>query len=180
MLVRHSALQVVSAQPLIAQLLEHALDDRLPDYPQVKLLLDTPPGHAFHVLCPETALHTFVLTENPCPEYLDDLWNLGPLGLALRVRSLEELAELLRRAETAQRVRLTPTATSILTVSEARILRLVALGQANKEVARTLNIANQTVQNALTRVFEKLGVANRAEAMLYYWGIIRDEGVPRD
>lgn len=51
------------------------------------------------------------------------------------------------------------------------MLRLVARGLANKEIARELGIANQTVQNGLTRVFQKLGVSSRNEAILYYWDI---------
>ncbi|MPY68384.1 hypothetical protein F8S09_17160, partial [Deinococcus sp. SDU3-2] len=38
-------------------------------------------------------------------------------------------------------------------------------------VPRELGIANQTVQNGLTRVFQKLGVSSRNEAILYYWDI---------
>ncbi|MBZ9716165.1 helix-turn-helix domain-containing protein, partial [Deinococcus multiflagellatus] len=44
------------------------------------------------------------------------------------------------------------------TPAEGDLLRLVARGLANKEIARELGIANQTVQNGLTRVFQKLGV----------------------
>ncbi|WP_255416027.1 response regulator transcription factor [Deinococcus sp. RM] len=58
-----------------------------------------------------------------------------------------------------------------LTPAEGDLLRLVARGLANKEIARELGIANQTVQNGLTRVFQKLGVSSRNEAILYYWDI---------
>ncbi|WP_240730947.1 LuxR C-terminal-related transcriptional regulator [Deinococcus sp. S9] len=67
------------------------------------------------------------------------------LGLAYRSRTLEELAELLRRAEVQERVRLTPAVRSPLTRAEGDLLRLVARGLANKEIARELGIANQTV-----------------------------------
>jgi len=171
LLVRRSSLQVVSAQPLLAQLLEQALHLRLPDYPAVHLVLDLPCGYAFQSVLPDRAGHSLVLTENTCAEYLDDLWNLGLLGLACQIRSLEELAELLRRAELWERVRLVPPERSSLTRAEADLFRLLARGLANKEIARELRIANQTVQNGLTRVFQKLGVDGRAEAMLLYWGL---------
>ena len=58
-----------------------------------------------------------------------------------------------------------------MTRAEADLFRLLARGLANKEIARELRIANQTVQNGLTRVFQKLGVDGRAEAMLLYWGL---------
>ena len=171
MLVRNAQLQVVSTQPLIARLLEDALHARLPEFPADSLVLDWPVGFAFQMVTPESAASSFVLTQNACPEYLDDLWNLGLLGLAYRSRTLEELAELLRRAETRERVRLTPAQRSPLTPAEGDLLRLVARGLANKEIARDLGIANQTVQNGLTRVFQKLGVSSRNEAILYYWDI---------
>lgn len=138
MLVRHSSLQVVSAQPLLASLLEQVLHDRLPDFPRVQVVLDIPFGFAFQHITPETTEYSFILTENACPEYLDDLWNLGVLGLAYQVRTLEELAELLRRAEGRQRVRLTPAERSPLTKAETDMLRLLARGLANKEIAREL------------------------------------------
>ena len=171
MLVRNAQLQVVSTQPLIARLLEDALHARLPEFPAASLVLDWPVGFAFQVVTPESAASSFVLTQNACPEYLDDLWNLGLLGLAYRSRTLEELAELLRRAETQERVRLTPAQRSPLTPAEGDWLRLVARGLANKEIARELGIANQTVQNGLTRVFQKLGCDGRSEAILHYWGL---------
>lgn len=102
MLVRNAQLQVVSTQPLIARLLEDALHARLPEFPAVSLVLDWPVGFAFQMVTPESAASSFVLTQNACPEYLDDLWNLGLLGLAYWSRTLEELAELLRRAETRE------------------------------------------------------------------------------
>jgi Response regulator containing a CheY-like receiver domain and an HTH DNA-binding domain len=171
LLVRNAQLQVVSTQPLIARLLEDALHARLPEFPAASLVLDWPVGFAFQVVTPESAASSFVLTQNACPEYLDDLWNLGLLGLAYRSRTLEELAELLRRAETQERVRLTPAQRSPLTPAEGDLLRLVARGLANKEIARELGIANQTVQNGLTRVFQKLGCDGRSEAILHYWGL---------
>ncbi|MBI0447119.1 LuxR C-terminal-related transcriptional regulator [Deinococcus sp. DB0503] len=171
MLVRTAQLQVVSTSPLIARLLEDALHARLPEFPALALVLDWPVGFAFQAVPPDAAGKSFVLTQNGCPEYLDDLWNLGVLGLAYRSRTLEELAELLRRAEMQERVQLTPAVRSPLTPAERDLLRLVARGLANKEIARELGIANQTVQNGLTRVFQKLGVEGRSEAILYYWGM---------
>lgn len=171
MLVRNAQLQVISTQPLLARLLEDTLHTRLPDFPACSLVVDCPVGFAFQVITPASAGTSFVLTQNACTEYLDDLWNLGVLGLAYRSRTLEELAELLRRAETQERVRLTPTQRSPLTPAESSLLRLVARGLANKEIARELKIADQTVQNGLTRVFQKLGCRGRSEAILYYWGI---------
>lgn len=48
---------------------------------------------------------------------------------------------------------------------ELDILRLVAKGKANKEVARELIISDRTVQTHLVAIFTKLGVNSRTEAI---------------
>jgi DNA-binding NarL/FixJ family response regulator len=47
---------------------------------------------------------------------------------------------------------------------EAEILRLLAQGFENKEIAEKLNIAEQTVKNNISALYVKLGVENRKEA----------------
>jgi two-component system, NarL family, nitrate/nitrite response regulator NarL len=51
-----------------------------------------------------------------------------------------------------------------LTDRETEVLRLVARGLSNKEVARALSIQLPTVKNHLQRVFRKLGTRRRADA----------------
>jgi LuxR family transcriptional regulator, maltose regulon positive regulatory protein len=69
----------------------------------------------------------------------------------------------------AGQVRSTPTAgTPILdTLSprETGILRLIADGLSNKEIARSLEIGPETVKSHLKSVFNKLGVERRAQAV---------------
>lgn len=60
-----------------------------------------------------------------------------------------------------------------LTARENAILRLVAQGAANGEIARRLFISEKTVRNHLTNIFEKLGVDSRARAIV----VARDRGV---
>ncbi|MEQ1570539.1 MAG: HD domain-containing phosphohydrolase, partial [Myxococcota bacterium] len=53
-----------------------------------------------------------------------------------------------------------------LTPREVQVLRLVALGRTNKEVASTLGISDRTVQHHTIRIYEKLGIDTRAAAGL--------------
>jgi DNA-binding NarL/FixJ family response regulator len=53
-----------------------------------------------------------------------------------------------------------------LTGREAEILRLVAEGLSNKEVAARLSLQEKTVKHHMTRVLAKLNVRNRTEAAL--------------
>jgi DNA-binding NarL/FixJ family response regulator len=51
-----------------------------------------------------------------------------------------------------------------LTRREAQVIRLLAEGRPNAEIARTLWITPQTVKFHLSNIYRKLGVANRIEA----------------
>jgi len=50
---------------------------------------------------------------------------------------------------------------------EVQIVKLVAKGMSNREIARQLFISERTVQTHVHRIFEKLGVSSRTEAVLY-------------
>ncbi|HYI35313.1 MAG TPA: AAA family ATPase [Thermoleophilaceae bacterium] len=50
-----------------------------------------------------------------------------------------------------------------LTASERRVAELAAAGASNREVAEELSVTPKTVENHLTRVYAKLGLASRAE-----------------
>ena len=52
-----------------------------------------------------------------------------------------------------------------LTRREDEILRAVGAGRSNKQIARELWVTEQTVKFHLTKVYRKLGVASRAEAV---------------
>jgi DNA-binding CsgD family transcriptional regulator len=50
---------------------------------------------------------------------------------------------------------------------EVEVLRLVALGYSNKEVADELYISVRTVETHLGRIYRKLGVRSRSELSAY-------------
>lgn len=52
-----------------------------------------------------------------------------------------------------------------LTLRQIDVLKLVAHGKSNKEIARTLGLAPSTVKTHLENLFLTLGVANRTEAV---------------
>ncbi len=54
-----------------------------------------------------------------------------------------------------------------LTPREADVLRLIALGQSNREIARTLFVSEATVKTHVNRIFAKTGSRDRAQAIRY-------------
>ena len=55
----------------------------------------------------------------------------------------------------------------LLTPREHDVVKCVAEGLSNREVARRLQISEHTVKNYLLHVFDKLGVSSRVEVVLY-------------
>jgi DNA-binding NarL/FixJ family response regulator len=54
-----------------------------------------------------------------------------------------------------------------LTAREVEILKLLAAGQANKQIARRLHISEKTVRNHVSHMYEKLKIYDRSQAVLY-------------
>lgn len=55
-----------------------------------------------------------------------------------------------------------------LSPQEKRVLALIAAGRTNKEVAAEMGLAEKTVKNYLSTVFEKLHVSRRSQAAALY------------
>ena len=54
-----------------------------------------------------------------------------------------------------------------LTNRQIDILKLVALGMANKQIAYHLKLSEKTVRNHISKIYAKLGLADRSQAVLY-------------
>ena len=54
-----------------------------------------------------------------------------------------------------------------LSETEVKILQHVAAGMSNKEIASRLSLAESTVKNRLSVLFEKIGVLDRTQAAIY-------------
>ena len=53
-----------------------------------------------------------------------------------------------------------------LSLREVHVLRHVAAGMPNRQIALRLGISEKTVRNHMTRIFVKLGASNRTEAVV--------------
>jgi DNA-binding NarL/FixJ family response regulator len=54
-----------------------------------------------------------------------------------------------------------------LTPREAEVLKLIAAGQSNREIAKTLYVSEATVKTHVNRIFAKTGSRDRVQAMRY-------------
>ncbi len=57
---------------------------------------------------------------------------------------------------------------AVLSPQQMRVLKNVAKGMTNKEIARHMGISEKTARNYLASVFEKLGLQRRSEAAVWY------------
>jgi DNA-binding NarL/FixJ family response regulator len=55
----------------------------------------------------------------------------------------------------------------LLTKREEDVVRLLAEGLQNRDIARELKLSEHTVKNYLFHIFDKLGVSSRVELVLY-------------
>ncbi len=139
----------------------------------ITFVVDAPLGFALHKLemVDETGTRLIVMTSSACIEYWEDLWSLRPYGLLAGPVSDEELVEAVTRVASEDRYRATPPGTTPLSPTELRVLGCLARGLSNKEIAQRLGVHDKTVMNTLTIIYQKLGMENRVQTVLYYWGI---------
>lgn len=103
----------------------------------------------------------------------------GAIGYLVKDTRGDELKQAIRSAA-AGRVHLSPQAAArlmrevrapdspeALTERETDVLRLMAQGLANKEIARELKIGEGTVKTHVSNVLAKLGVQSRTQAALH-------------
>lgn len=64
---------------------------------------------------------------------------------------------------------------AVLSAREADVLESLARGRDNAQIAATLSLSEKTVRNYVTRVYDKLGVKSRAQAIV----LARDAGFGR-
>src|SRR3712207_3186420 len=103
----------------------------------------------------------------------------GAVGYLLKNTGGEELKRAIKAAAAGQ-VQLAPEAAArlmrevqtpetpeALTEREIDVLRLLARGQANKQIARSLYIGEKTVKTHVRNILIKLNVSSRTQAALY-------------
>lgn len=89
----------------------------------------------------------------------------GATGFVSKDVALEDVVAKILEVASVKRVRGVIRHTT-LSSRETFVLREVAVGLSNKQIARRLGISEKTVRNHLSRVFSKLRATNRTEAVM--------------
>jgi pimeloyl-ACP methyl ester carboxylesterase/DNA-binding CsgD family transcriptional regulator len=144
-------IDVSASAPRVAcpTLVIHARGDRRVPFEEGRLVASAIPGARFLML--ESESHILL---PPDPAY---------------ARFFEELRAFLPQAQGRGAAR----AFATLTAREAEILEGIARGHDNARIASDLGLSEKTVRNNVSHIFDKLGVATRAQAIV----LARDQGL---
>jgi DNA-binding NarL/FixJ family response regulator len=140
------------------------------------------------ILAADSTTKVVVLTTFNEDSYVRDALRLGASGFLLKVAPPERLVDAIRVAAngdalldplvTRQLIAAfaysmrdplpaDPTALDQLTVREAEVLRMLARGKSNAEIAADLVVGDATVKTHVARVLMKLGLRDRVQAVIY-------------
>lgn len=127
---------------------------------------------------PGTAI--VMLTRYSDAAYVKELMAVGVLGYVLKQSASSELLRAIRAAARGER-HVDPgvperghfgpddprAGRAVITDREGEVLRLMALGHSNKDIAEALNIAVKTVEVHKTNAMRKLGFGGRIDVIQY-------------
>ncbi len=168
-----------------------AIDVAVRTDPDVVLLDVRMPGRSGIQTCAELkalmpSVRIVMLTASDEESDLYDAIKSGASGYLLKDASIDEVAKAVQLVadgqslispamavklldEFKQMSRTGPTTMTAprLTDRELEVLRLVARGHSNREIARSLFISENTVKNHVRNILEKLQLHSRMEAVMY-------------
>lgn len=130
---------------------------------------------------PETKV--LILTTFETDTYVIDALRAGASGYVLKDSQPSAIASGLIAVMAGERVMASAVANRVLemltgsttpkefydglTAREIEILKLIAAGKPNKQIAMKLHISDKTVRNHVSNMYQKLGIYDRSQAVLY-------------
>jgi DNA-binding NarL/FixJ family response regulator len=156
------------------------LDVRMPDSDGLNVLgrlkLDKP------------ELAVLILSTYDNPTYVARAVALGAAGYILKGTERDKIIDAVRRAASGESVwtrdelrrvtgalatpRLNANVEVPLTQRESEVLKQLALGLTNKEIAQALHISYETVKEHVQHILRKIGVSDRTQAAV--WAVRKD------
>lgn len=174
--------RAASAQTIIDASPDVVLIDDMGQSPHVVDLIE-------QVKAERDDIAVIVLTLAMSQRWLDDVFDAGAVGAISKATHPEALTTLVRETVNGHVLHVHTRSSrnrgsrngraaeedSSLTPRELEVLRLVASGSSNGEIAQALWVTEQTVKFHLSNVYKKLEVSNRTEASHYAYmnGLVR-------
>ena len=130
------------------------------------------------IIAADPEARVVVLTSFADDRHIADALQAGAIGYLLKHAEPDELLGAIRAAAAGD-APLDPKAARVLlqgsgvrsaqklSVREEEVLRLVAIGFANKQIARRLGISESTVKVHIGSIFRRIGVRDRTSAALW-------------
>ena len=166
----------------------HLAEESSPDVVLMDLVMEGMDGvratQEVKRVCPSAQV--VVLTSYHQDEYIFPALQAGAVSYILKDVRMEELAETIRLAADGE-ITLHPkvaarvineihdrssrknTSSQPLTSREMDVLKLIALGMTNSEIAEELVISENTVKSHVRSILSKLDVFDRTQAAVYAW-----------
>jgi DNA-binding NarL/FixJ family response regulator len=133
-------------------------------------------------ICQHSTTKVLVLTTFADEDYVAQALHYGAAGYLLKDTPSDELAQAIRMVhkgytqlgpglgKVMEQIPLasksTPPGWDELTPRELDILKLIAKGASNREIAEALYITEKTVKNHITRIFDRLNLRDRTQAAI--------------
>ncbi|TMD34882.1 MAG: response regulator transcription factor [Chloroflexi bacterium] len=131
----------------------------------------------------DPSVKVLILTTFETDNHVIQALKVGASGYVLKDSSAEAIVSSIVAVMSGERVMASAVANRVLemltgtttpkefydglTNREIEILKLLANGMANKQIAYRLKISEKTVRNHVSNTYEKLGIYDRSQAVLY-------------
>jgi two-component system nitrate/nitrite response regulator NarL len=185
---RDNHMEVISSPPHSADLVEAAKLHKF-NVVLISASLDEEPLRGFEVLrelrTSDPELRAVMLLDSSKREIIVQAFRAGARGIFSRHESVETLSKCIRSVHQGQiwansqqlsfaveALAASPTVRAVdanglnlLSKRELEVVRCLAEGLTNREIAERLGLSQHTIKNYLFRVFDKLGVSSRLELL---------------
>jgi len=115
---------------------------------------------SFLLTCLQAGVDGFLLKKTDLYEMVSAVRSLHRGEVVLEKNGVNKMLSEIERGERAAKI-------LALKDREVEVLKVVAKGGSNKDIAQELGISVRTVQTHMANIFAKLGVDTRTEAVLY-------------
>lgn len=136
-------------------------------------------GATRRIIAQQPDARILILTSFDTQDEIKDVIEAGAKGYILKDSSSADITEAIRAVAAGGTVLNPQIATKLLgglmppnagapemTEREVDILRLISEGRSNRQIGESLNLAEATIKGHLVRIFKKLDVADRTQALV--------------